>query len=60
MKANPQPERQQRLLTPRQIFTYLQADRYVVGQERAKRTIAIAAYKPLEALRPAGRRPASA
>src|SRR3954464_5561454 len=41
MKTNPRPERQQRLLTPRQIFTYL--DRYVVGQERAKRTIAIAA-----------------
>jgi len=46
MKTNPRPERQQRLLTPRQIFTYL--DRYVVGQERAKRTIAIAAYNHLK------------
>src|SRR5436190_8277043 len=46
MKTNPRPERQQRRLTPRQIFTYL--DRYVVGQERAKRTVAIAAYNHLK------------
>ena len=57
MKTNPRPERQQRLLTPRQIFTYL--DRYVVGQERAKRTIAIAAYNHLKRCAqptPAGKR----
>jgi ATP-dependent Clp protease ATP-binding subunit ClpX len=45
MKTNPRPE-PKRLLTPRQIFNYL--DRYVVGQERAKRTIAIAAYNHLK------------
>jgi len=45
MKANPRPERRP-LLTPRQIYTYL--DRYVVGQERAKRTVAIAAYNHLK------------
>ncbi len=45
MKTNPRAE-PKRLLTPRQIFTYL--DRYVVGQERAKRTIAIAAYNHLK------------
>ena len=57
MKTNPRPERQQRLLTPRQIFTYL--DRYVVGQERAKRTVAIAAYNHLKRCAqptPAGKR----
>src|SRR3954462_14695231 len=57
MKTNPRPERQQRRLTPRQIFTYL--DRYVVGQERAKRTIAIAAYNHLKRCAqptPAGKR----
>src|SRR3954471_4238590 len=46
MKTNPRPERQQRRLTPRQIFEHL--DRYVIGQERAKRTIAIAAYNHLK------------
>ena len=45
MKANPRAAERQ-LLTPRQIFTYL--DRYVVGQERAKRTVAIAAYNHLK------------
>ena len=45
MKTNPRPE-PKRLLTPRQIFSYL--DRYVVGQERAKRTVAIAAYNHLK------------
>jgi ATP-dependent Clp protease ATP-binding subunit ClpX len=45
MKTNPRPE-PKRLLTPRQIFSFL--DRYVVGQERAKRTIAIAAYNHLK------------
>ncbi|HVZ87091.1 MAG TPA: ATP-dependent Clp protease ATP-binding subunit ClpX [Polyangia bacterium] len=59
MKTNPRAERQQqqRLLTPRQIFTYL--DRYVVGQERAKRTVAIAAYNHLKRCAqptPAGKR----
>jgi len=34
------------ILTPRQIFEYL--DRYVIGQERAKRTVAIAAYNHLK------------
>ena len=34
------------ILTPRQIFDYL--DRYVIGQERAKRTVAIAAYNHLK------------
>jgi ATP-dependent Clp protease ATP-binding subunit ClpX len=56
MKTNPRPERQ-RLLTPRQIFAYL--DRYVVGQERAKRTVAIAAYNHLKRCSqptPAGKR----
>ncbi len=32
--------------TPRQIFEYL--DRYVIGQERAKRTVAIGAYNHLK------------
>jgi ATP-dependent Clp protease ATP-binding subunit ClpX len=45
MKTSPRPERRP-LLTPRQIYTYL--DRYVVGQERAKRTVAIAAYNHLK------------
>jgi len=43
--ARPEVERQA-ILTPRQIFEYL--DRYVIGQERAKRTIAIAAYNHLK------------
>lgn len=34
------------MLTPRQIFNFL--DRYVVGQDRAKRTVAIAAYNHLK------------
>jgi ATP-dependent Clp protease ATP-binding subunit ClpX len=46
MKTNPRTAERQPLLTPRQIFTYL--DRYVVGQERAKRTVAIAAYNHLK------------
>ncbi|HVU51041.1 MAG TPA: ATP-dependent Clp protease ATP-binding subunit ClpX [Polyangia bacterium] len=37
---------QQPILTPRQIFDYL--DRYVIGQARAKRTVAIAAYNHLK------------
>src|SRR4029453_10263595 len=34
------------LPTPREIFAHL--DRYVIGQERAKRTVAIAAYNHLK------------
>jgi ATP-dependent Clp protease ATP-binding subunit ClpX len=45
MKTTPRAERRP-LLTPRQIYAYL--DRYVVGQERAKRTVAIAAYNHLK------------
>ena len=53
----PRVAERQRLLTPRQIFTYL--DRYVIGQERAKRTVAIAAYNHLKRCgqqTPAGKR----
>src|SRR5215831_487864 len=46
MKSNPRPAERPPVLTPRQIFNYL--DRYVVGQERAKRTVAIAAYNHLK------------
>ncbi len=46
MKANPRVTDRREALTPRQIYNYL--DRYVVGQERAKRTIAIAAYNHLK------------
>jgi ATP-dependent Clp protease ATP-binding subunit ClpX len=47
MKTNPRVERPATPIpTPRQIFDYL--DRYVVGQERAKRTVAIAAYNHLK------------
>jgi ATP-dependent Clp protease ATP-binding subunit ClpX len=47
MKTNPRVERAPAPLpTPRQIFDYL--DRYVVGQDRAKRTVAIAAYNHLK------------
>src|SRR5882757_449780 len=46
MKQNPRVNERSPILTPRQIFEYL--DRYVVGQERAKRTIAIAAYNHLK------------
>src|ERR1051325_1349073 len=47
MKTNPRVDRAATALpTPRQIFDYL--DRYVVGQERAKRTVAIAAYNHLK------------
>jgi ATP-dependent Clp protease ATP-binding subunit ClpX len=46
MKANPRVAERQTPMTPRQIFAYL--DRYVVGQERAKRTVAIAAYNHLK------------
>jgi ATP-dependent Clp protease ATP-binding subunit ClpX len=45
MKTQPRVAERQ-ILTPRQIFEYL--DRYVIGQERAKRTIAIAAYNHLK------------
>ncbi|HZL20991.1 MAG TPA: ATP-dependent Clp protease ATP-binding subunit ClpX [Polyangia bacterium] len=57
MKTNPRTAERQPLQTPRQIFTYL--DRYVVGQERAKRTVAIAAYNHLKRCHqptPAGKR----
>jgi ATP-dependent Clp protease ATP-binding subunit ClpX len=47
MKTNPRVERAAAPTpTPRQIFDYL--DRYVVGQDRAKRTVAIAAYNHLK------------
>jgi ATP-dependent Clp protease ATP-binding subunit ClpX len=47
MKPNPRIERSVTPTpTPRQIFDYL--DRYVVGQERAKRTVAIAAYNHMK------------
>ena len=46
MKASPRVTERREPLTPRQIFNYL--DRYVVGQERAKRTVAIAAYNHLK------------
>jgi ATP-dependent Clp protease ATP-binding subunit ClpX len=51
MKTNPRVERAagghaRPHPTPRQIFDYL--DRYVVGQDRAKRTVAIAAYNHLK------------
>ena len=47
MKTNPRVERGAAAIpTPRQIFDYL--DRYVVGQDRAKRTVAIAAYNHLK------------
>src|SRR5262245_24993089 len=46
MKANPRVTERRDPLTPRQIYNYL--DRYVVGQERAKRTVAIAAYNHLK------------
>jgi ATP-dependent Clp protease ATP-binding subunit ClpX len=57
MKANPRVAERQPLLSPRQIYNYL--DRYVVGQERAKRTVAIAAYNHLKRCAqptPAGKR----
>jgi ATP-dependent Clp protease ATP-binding subunit ClpX len=40
---------EQGLPTPREIFTHL--DQYVIGQERAKRTVAIAAYNHLKRCR---------
>jgi ATP-dependent Clp protease ATP-binding subunit ClpX len=40
---------EQALPTPREIFEHL--DRYVIGQERAKRTVAIAAYNHLKRCR---------
>ncbi len=45
MRAYPRHGDRQ-LPTPREIFQHL--DRYVIGQERAKRTIAIAAYNHLK------------
>jgi ATP-dependent Clp protease ATP-binding subunit ClpX len=57
MKVNPRAAERPQQLTPRQIFNYL--DRYVVGQERAKRTVAIAAYNHLKRCgqaTPAGKR----
>jgi ATP-dependent Clp protease ATP-binding subunit ClpX len=51
----PQQGRNRPSLTPREIFDYL--DAYVVGQARAKRAIAIAAYNHLKrCLQPKGRR----
>jgi ATP-dependent Clp protease ATP-binding subunit ClpX len=44
--ASRQGTARQPVLTPRQIFDHL--DRYVIGQERAKRTVAIAAYNHLK------------
>jgi ATP-dependent Clp protease ATP-binding subunit ClpX len=47
MKTQPRvAARPETILTPRQIFEYL--DRFVIGQERAKRTVAIAAYNHLK------------
>lgn len=45
MRVNPRSEAGP-VLSPRQIFEHL--NRYVVGQERAKRTVAIAAYNHLK------------
>src|SRR5688572_13710752 len=44
MRAYPRDDG--RLPTPREIFAHL--DRYVIGQDRAKRTVAIAAYNHLK------------
>src|SRR5204862_467938 len=46
MKTQPRVAPRQEILTPRQIYDYL--DRYVIGQERAKRSVAIAAYNHLK------------
>ena len=46
MKEKPRVTDRREPLTPRQIYNYL--DRYVVGQERAKRTVAIGAYNHLK------------
>ena len=46
MKTQPRVAERHAILTPRQIFEHL--DRYVIGQERAKRTLAIAAYNHLK------------
>jgi ATP-dependent Clp protease ATP-binding subunit ClpX len=57
MKTQPRVAERREILTPRQVFTYL--DRYVIGQERAKRTVAIAAYNHLKRCgqkTPAGKR----
>jgi ATP-dependent Clp protease ATP-binding subunit ClpX len=57
MKEKPRVTDRREPLTPRQIYNYL--DRYVVGQERAKRTVAIAAYNHLKRCAqptPAGKR----
>ena len=57
MRPNPRVADKREILTPRQIYNYL--DRYVVGQERAKRTVAIAAYNHLKRCAqptPAGKR----
>jgi ATP-dependent Clp protease ATP-binding subunit ClpX len=56
MKATPRVG-DRPLPTPRQIYDYL--DRYVIGQDRAKRTVAIAAYNHLKRCQqkaPAGKR----
>src|SRR5947209_2268725 len=37
---------ERRILTPREIYAYL--DAHVIGQERAKRTVAIAAYNHMK------------
>lgn len=48
MKSSLRPH-ERRLLTPRQIYERL--DRYVIGQERAKRAVSIAAYNHLKRTR---------
>jgi ATP-dependent Clp protease ATP-binding subunit ClpX len=51
----PASRRERPALTPREIFTYL--DTYVIGQERAKRAVAIAAYNHMKrCLQPRNRR----
>src|SRR5260370_29946762 len=42
----PASRRERPTLTPREIYTYL--DAYVIGQERGKRAVAIAAYNHLK------------
>jgi ATP-dependent Clp protease ATP-binding subunit ClpX len=47
--------REIKVLPPRQIYDYL--DRYVIGQERAKRVVSIAAYNHLKRVSARGYRP---
>jgi ATP-dependent Clp protease ATP-binding subunit ClpX len=49
--------RELKILSPREIFEYL--DRFVIGQERAKRAVAIAAYNHLKRVSARSSRPAS-